>query len=106
MSPPTATTTVAPKRRFGIQPKNEREFFKTKPLYQKLFKAFPDFHKSYSDGEVSLSLENLAKFLGFNRYSLYRWCNGERMRASNARIIADKSEGKLSYPTDFIDHVL
>ncbi|ESQ85439.1 hypothetical protein AEAC466_04550 [Asticcacaulis sp. AC466] len=101
----TQTAEPAARRRFGIKPRDKnREFFKNKPLYKKLFDAFPAFHKTYADGEVSLSLENLGKFLGFSRNALYRWCNGQNMRSDNARAIVAKSDGRLKFE-DFVEHL-
>jgi hypothetical protein len=93
------------RRRFGIMPKDtSRVFFKDKPLYKLLFDTFPEYHKTYKDGEVSLSLENLARHIPVSRNALYRWCNGDKMRSSNAKQIVAKSNGKLKLE-DLIQHL-
>lgn len=77
--------------------------FRTSPLYAKLIKAFPQFCKD-EDGKTNLNISDLADYIGYHRYALYRWLGGQAMRPKAASTLVEKSNGALKLE-DLLAHV-
>lgn len=90
--------TLSPKRhtRAG-RPRNNwlDEDFTKSQFYATMVKAFPEFCKIEVGGETKLDVAAFADALSKSRFAVYRWCGGRKMSPASAKLIVEKSAGRL-----------